>query len=56
MTISNKTRSVLEDIGFSTAGVLLSAYALKGFLVPNLYLGGGITGISILLNQFFHFN
>jgi uncharacterized membrane-anchored protein YitT (DUF2179 family) len=34
----------------------LSAYALKGFLVPNLFLGGGITGISILLNQFFHFN
>jgi uncharacterized membrane-anchored protein YitT (DUF2179 family) len=56
MTISNKTRIVLEDIGFSTAGVLLSAYALKGFLVPNLFLGGGITGISILLNQFFHFN
>lgn len=55
-TISNKTRIVIEDLGFSTAGVLLSAYALKGFLVPNLFLGGGITGISILLNQFFHFD
>jgi len=56
MTISNQTKVLLEDIGFSSAGVLLSAYALKGFLVPNLFLGGGITGISILLNQFFHIN
>jgi uncharacterized membrane-anchored protein YitT (DUF2179 family) len=56
MTISNKAKVLLEDIGFSSAGVLLSAYALKGFLVPNLFLGGGITGISILLNQFFHIN
>ena len=55
-TLSNQSKVIIEDLGFSTAGVLLSAYALKGFLVPNLFLGGGITGISILLNQFFHFN
>ncbi len=55
-TLSNRSKVIIEDLGFSTAGVLLSAYALKGFLVPNLFLGGGITGISILLNQFFHFN
>lgn len=51
MQISNKTRGIAEDIGFSITGVFLSAYALKGFLVPNLFLGGGITGISILLNR-----
>ncbi|HPI10577.1 MAG TPA: YitT family protein [Catalimonadaceae bacterium] len=56
ITLSNRSKVIIEDLGFSTAGVLLSAYALKGFLVPNLFLGGGITGISILLNQFFHFN
>jgi uncharacterized membrane-anchored protein YitT (DUF2179 family) len=55
-TLSNRSKVIIEDLGFSTAGVLLSAYALKGFLVPNLFLGGGITGISILLNQFFHVN
>lgn len=52
----DKTRIAIEDITFSTLGVLLSAYALKGFLVPNLFLGGGITGISILLNRFFNIN
>ena len=56
ITLSNRSKVIIEDLGFSIAGVLLSAYALKGFLVPNLFLGGGITGISILLNQFFHFN
>jgi uncharacterized membrane-anchored protein YitT (DUF2179 family) len=56
ITLSNRSKVIIEDLGFSTAGVLLSAYALKGFLVPNLFLGGGITGISILLNQFFHVN
>lgn len=47
---------MLEDFGYSLAGVLLAAYALKGFLVPNLFLGGGITGISILLKQVLHVN
>jgi uncharacterized membrane-anchored protein YitT (DUF2179 family) len=56
ITLSNRSKVIIEDLGFSIAGVLLSAYALKGFLVPNLFLGGGITGISILLNQFFHVN
>ncbi len=56
ITLSNRSKVIIEDLGFSTAGVLLSAYALKGFLVPNLFLGGGVTGISILLNQFFHVN
>jgi len=56
MKISENARIMIEDFGFSTAGVLLSAYALKGFLIPNLFLGGGITGISILLNRFLHVN
>jgi uncharacterized membrane-anchored protein YitT (DUF2179 family) len=56
MKLSDKAKVILEDLGFSVAGVLLSAYALKGFLVPNLFLGGGITGISILINGFFGFS
>lgn len=46
----------IEDVAFSTIGVLLSAYALKGFLVPNLFLAGGITGISLLIDRFFNLN
>ena len=54
--LPNNLRVALEDLGFSTIGVLLSAYALKGFLLPKLFLAGGITGISILVNRFFDFN
>lgn len=56
MKLRDNTKAILEDLGYSTAGVLLSAYALKGFLVPNLFLGGGIMGVSILLNGFFGFS
>jgi uncharacterized membrane-anchored protein YitT (DUF2179 family) len=56
VSAATRNRVFFEDLGYSTAGVLLSAYALKGFLVPNLFLGGGITGISILLHQFLEVN
>lgn len=52
MTFSKTTRVILEDLGYSTAGVFLAAYALKGFLVPNLFLGGGVTALSMLLKEF----
>lgn len=32
-------------------GVLLAAFGLKGFLVPNHFIDGGITGISLLTSQ-----
>lgn len=32
-------------------GVLLAAFGLKGFLVPNHFIDGGITGISLLTAQ-----
>src|SRR4026209_904472 len=32
-------------------GVLLAAIGLKGFLVPNHFIDGGITGISLLTAQ-----
>lgn len=31
-------------------GVLISGFALKGFLVPNGFIDGGVTGISLLLH------
>lgn len=55
-SIPFKYRVITEDLFYSTIGVLLSAYALKGLLVPNLFLGGGITGISIMLKQFVDVN
>ena len=37
-------------------GVIMAAFALKGFLVPNGFFDGGITGISLLIHEIYHFN
>lgn len=38
------------------AGSGLAILAMKGFMIPNRFLDGGVTGISILLHEIFHFN
>lgn len=35
-------------------GILLAAFGLKSFLIPNGFIDGGITGISLLLNHVTH--
>jgi uncharacterized membrane-anchored protein YitT (DUF2179 family) len=37
-------------------GTSLAVLAMKGFMIPNLFMDGGITGISILLHEIFHIN
>ena len=37
-------------------GIVLAVAAMKGFMIPNRFLDGGITGISILLYEIFHIN
>src|SRR5687768_13732878 len=34
-----------------TAGVFSAALGLKGFLLPNGFIDGGVTGISLLVSQ-----
>ena len=34
----------------------LAVLAMKGFMIPNKFLDGGVTGISILLHEIFHIN
>ncbi|MCC6753961.1 MAG: YitT family protein [Saprospiraceae bacterium] len=36
------------------AGVVFASLALKGFMIPNRFLDGGITGLSILLHELTH--
>ncbi len=43
----------LSDIIFLILGVLSASFALKSFLVPNHFLDGGVTGISILLYEIY---
>lgn len=44
------------DIGYTVLGILFCGFALKGFLVPNKFFDGGVTGISLLLHELYHFN
>ena len=37
-------------------GTALAVLAMKGFMIPNKFMDGGITGISILLHEIFHIN
>ncbi|MBC7902332.1 MAG: YitT family protein [Gemmatimonadaceae bacterium] len=37
-------------------GTTLAVLAMKGFMIPNRFMDGGITGISILLHEIFHIN
>ena len=47
---------VIQDFIFILAGVITAGFALKGFLIPNKFFDGGITGISLLLHELYHFN
>lgn len=40
-----------QDIILIVIGVLLAALGLKGFLLPNEFLDGGVTGISLLISR-----
>jgi uncharacterized membrane-anchored protein YitT (DUF2179 family) len=37
-------------------GTTLAVIAMKGFMIPNRFLDGGVTGISILLHEMLHIN
>jgi uncharacterized membrane-anchored protein YitT (DUF2179 family) len=40
----------IKDTVFISAGVLAAGFGLKGFLLPNKFLDGGVMGISLLVN------
>jgi uncharacterized membrane-anchored protein YitT (DUF2179 family) len=46
----------ITDITYTLLGILFCGFALKGFLVPNKFFDGGVTGISLLLHELYHFN
>lgn len=47
---------LILDILLMLLGVLIAGFALQGFLVPNKFLDGGITGLSILIHEIYHIN
>ncbi|MCE1197965.1 MAG: YitT family protein [Marinilabiliales bacterium] len=49
-------KELAQDGLLMVAGATLAGYALKCFLVPNLFFDGGVTGISLLVHELYHFN
>ena len=43
-----------KNLLLTALGVLLAVFALQGFMVPNHFLDGGVTGVSILIHELFH--
>ncbi len=46
----------LKNIFMILLGTALAVLAMKGLMIPNRFMDGGITGISILLHEIFHIN
>lgn len=44
----------LSSMAYTILGVFSALIALQGFMIPNHFLDGGITGISILVEEVFH--
>ena len=52
----SKPVEILQDILLTLTGVLFAGYALKGFLVPNHFFDGGVTGVSLLVHELYQVN
>lgn len=48
---NNKTWKVFKDSIFILLGIISAAFGLKGFLLPNSFIDGGVTGISLILKE-----
>ncbi len=46
----------ISSLIYILLGVSCAVVALRGFMIPNHFLDGGITGISILIEEIFHIN
>lgn len=44
----------LHDMILMILGTLIAGFALKGFLLPNRFFDGGVTGLSLLLHELYH--
>ena len=46
-----QTIGLLKDYAMIALGIFAAAFGLKGFLLPNKFIDGGATGISLLLTE-----
>ena len=45
-------KRAFKDVILISSGILSAVLGLKGFLLPNRFIDGGVTGISLLLSEF----
>ena len=48
--------ALIRDIALILVGVTLAAIALEGFLIPNHFFDGGVTGMALLIHESTHLN
>ncbi len=56
MSHQHTAKERLIDAAYLLGGIVSVCVALKGLLVPNAALDGGVTGVSLLLHELFHWN
>ncbi|GAC1422231.1 MAG: hypothetical protein NVSMB67_18720 [Flavisolibacter sp.] len=57
ISMKHGTRNkIFQDVLFMISGIVAAGFGLKGFLVPNNFFDGGVTGLSLLLHDLYHFN
>ena len=44
-----------KDLLLMTFGVIMAGFALEGFLVPNKFFDGGVSGVSLLIHEIYDF-
>jgi uncharacterized membrane-anchored protein YitT (DUF2179 family) len=54
MKLLNNLPSVAQDIIYTGLGIVCAGFALQSFLVPNKFLDGGVTGVSLLMHELYH--
>jgi uncharacterized membrane-anchored protein YitT (DUF2179 family)/predicted metal-dependent HD superfamily phosphohydrolase len=53
---SDHTLENIQDAFLMILGVIIAGFALKMLLVPNHFFDGGVTGISLLIHEMYHYN
>ncbi|PNQ73154.1 hypothetical protein C1T31_09230 [Hanstruepera neustonica] len=53
-SFSFKSVFSFKSLFLTIIGVVCAVVAIKGFMIPNHFLDGGLMGISILIHEFYH--
>jgi len=51
LTFKLSVGHLIRDILLLVSGIIIAGFGLKGFLLPNYFIDGGVTGISLLTAQ-----